>query len=101
MNLLRLARQAGKTTLLTQYVKRAIENEKPAILVVHNAAEVARIIHENPELNGFVYSFSDIVNNPNKRMALRDNHVEIYVDNIDLILTELFGKAPHIMSSSL
>lgn len=101
MNLLRLSRQAGKTRLLVDSVKQAIRNKRAAILIVHSFAEAERIIEQNPELDGFVYSYGQLLNDPQKKSALRNSHVEVYIDNIDLILTELFGKAPHIMSSSL
>lgn len=100
MNLVRLNRGGGKTHLIVSYVLGSIERGRPAVLVVHCDAEAQRLMKEYPKLRGFVYAFHTLMDDPIKRSAIRDGHVEVYMDNADLIMSELFGKAPHIMTTT-
>lgn len=75
-------KRGGKTSAAIE----ALRQDPNWTLVCINAREAARIIHENPDLNGRVKSLHDI-----RRSAGLGSTHRLIVDNLDMMLPELFG----------
>ena len=98
MRLIIQPRQAGKTYRLVEWVKAGEVTERypfrSRILLVHSIREVIRMRQEHGLEPESVMSFEEW----RDRYRPAFGPVELGVDNADMLLTQILGQAPSVIS---